>query len=115
MPEIQESRETRESRPGQPGQIGQSRDGRDRGPLAQTQREGRIARAIETRTARLPSDTFLWAGIGSLLFAGYCQMRERPSKRQMGLFVGQLAAPLLLMGLYNKIVKVAGSDRASDQ
>ena len=116
MPEIQESRETRESRPGQPpGPLGPHRDGPDRAPWEHMQKEGRLARAIETRTARLPSDTFLWAGIASLLFAGYCQMRERPSKRQMGLFVGQLAAPLLLMGLYNKIVKVAGSDRASDQ
>ncbi|HXK23885.1 MAG TPA: hypothetical protein VMS55_14530 [Myxococcota bacterium] len=95
--------------------MGQSREGRDRGQLAQAQREGRVARAIETRTARLPSDTFLWAGIASLVFAGYCQMRERRTQRQMGLFVGQLAAPLLLMGLYNKIVKVAGSDRASQQ
>jgi hypothetical protein len=74
-----------------------------------------VARAIETQTARLPSDTSLWAGIASLIFAGYCQMREPRFKRQTGLFVGQLAAPLLLMGLYNKIVKVAGSDRASRQ
>ena len=116
MTEMQESRETR---PGQqPGptvrsETGRSREDGDARQLAQAQKEGRVARAIETRTARLPSDTFLWAGIASLVFAGYCQMREPRTKRQMGLFVGQLAAPLLLMGLYNKIMKVAGSDRAS--
>jgi hypothetical protein len=29
------------------------------------------------------------------------------------MFVGQWAAPLLLIGVYNKLVKVAGSDRIS--
>jgi len=111
MAEMQETRETRLGQ--QPSPMGQSRESRDERQLSHAQREGRVARAIETRTARLPSDTFLWAGIASLMFAGYCQMREPRFKRQTGLFVGQLAAPLLLMGLYNKIVKVAGSDRAS--
>jgi hypothetical protein len=131
-----EMHENRESRPEpQQGPTGQSRQGGEQGQgreqqrqgreqpqgreqgqgreLAQSQREGRVARAIENRTARLPSDMFLWAGIASLAYAGFCQMREYRYKRQMGLFVGQLAAPLLLMGLYNKIVKVAGSDRAT--
>jgi hypothetical protein len=132
MAEMQENRESRESREElQPGPMGQSRQGREQGrgreqssqgrdpgqgrELAHSQREGRVARAIESRTARLPSDVFLWAGIASLAYAGFCQMREYRYKRQMGLFVGQLAAPLLLMGLYNKIVKVAGSDRATRQ
>ena len=116
MAETQETRENRQGlQPGQTAPMGQRREGRDERQLSQTQREGRVARAIETQTARLPSDTFLWAGIASLAFAGYCQMREPRFKRQTGLFIGQLAAPLLLMGLYNKIVKVAGSDRASRQ
>ena len=29
------------------------------------------------------------------------------------LFVGQWAAPLLLFGVYNKLVKIGGSDRVS--
>ena len=70
--------------------------------------EGRLARAIEKQTARLPSDTFLWAAIGSMAFAALFQLREQ---KHLSLFVGQWAAPLLLMGLYNKLVKVAGSDR----
>jgi hypothetical protein len=32
-------------------------------------------------------------------------------RKQWSLFLGQWAAPLLLFGLYNKVVKVAGSDR----
>jgi hypothetical protein len=29
-------------------------------------REGRVAKAIESRTAKLPSDLFLWAAFGSI-------------------------------------------------
>ncbi len=85
--------------------------------------EGRVARTIEKQTAKLPSDIFLWAAgasiIGSLVFQLTFQ-RSRRARYMMGsgragpfsLFVGQWAPTFLLLGLYNKIVKVAGSDRA---
>jgi len=72
--------------------------------------EGGLAKPIEDVTARLPSDTFLWLAGGSILgslalkFAG---------KDHEALFVGQWAPTFLLLGIYNKIVKVAGSDRIS--
>jgi hypothetical protein len=87
-------------------------------------REGPIARKIERRTARLPSDLFLWVAGGavalslSLQIAGMMRGRKRtlfgrstPSVPLAG-FVGQWVPSLLLLGVYNKIVKVAGSDRA---
>jgi len=43
--------------------------------------------------------------------AALFQLRDQ---RHLSLFIGQWAAPLLLFGLYNKIVKVAGSDRLAD-
>jgi hypothetical protein len=70
--------------------------------------EGRVARAIEQQTAKLPSDTFLWAAVGSMAVAALLELRQ---KSHLALFVGQWAAPLLLFGVYNKIVKTAGSDR----
>jgi len=72
--------------------------------------EGGIAKAIEDQTAKLPSDLFLWAAGGSILcsFALKCRGRDHQS-----LFVGQWVAPFLLLGLYNKLVKVAGSDQLS--
>jgi hypothetical protein len=87
------------------------------------QREGRIARAIESQTAKVPSDIFLWAAgaamIGSLAFQ---LLGPRPRVGLFGRrfggpaplasFVGQWAPTLLIFGLYNKIVKVAGSDRS---
>ena len=75
---------------------------------AQQHSEGVVARTIEHYTAQLPSDTFLWAAVGSM---GASLLLQCMGRQHAGLFVGQWAAPLLIMGLYNKIVKVAGSDR----
>lgn len=69
--------------------------------------EGPVAKAIEEQTAKLPSDIFLWSSIASmgvslgLKIAGY---------KHTALFVGQWAAPFLILGLYNKIVKTQGHD-----
>ena len=69
--------------------------------------EGRVARAIENQTAMLPSDTFLWAALGSI---GASLALQIYGKQQMANFVGQWAPTFLILGLYNKIVKIAGSD-----
>ena|SRR5947209_8415185 len=70
-------------------------------------REGAVARSIEHYTAQLPSDTFLWAALGSI---GLSLALRIGGNRHDALFVGQWAPTFLLLGLYNKIVKVAGSD-----
>jgi len=70
--------------------------------------EGEVARTIEEQTAKLPSDTFLWAAGGAMAVALLLQIS---GKKPASLFVGQWAAPLLLLGVYNKLVKVAGTDR----
>ncbi len=70
-------------------------------------REGMLARAIEEQTARLPSDTFLWAAVGSI---GVSMALQAMGRSQMANFVGHWAPTFLLFGVYNKIVKVAGSD-----
>ncbi len=70
--------------------------------------EGRVARSIERQTARLPSDAFLWAAAASI---GTSLWLRLTGNRHDSLFVGQWAPTFLLLGLYNKIVKVAGSDR----
>jgi hypothetical protein len=70
--------------------------------------EGRVARTIEERTARLPSDAFLWASVGAM---GVSAWMHALGRREDALFVGQWVAPFLLFGIYNKLVKIAGSDR----
>ena len=77
---------------------------------AQQHSEGVVARTIEEQTAKLPSDVFLWAAGASIVGSLTLKMM---GKDQDALFVGQWAAPFLLLGVYNKIVKVAGSDRAT--
>jgi hypothetical protein len=70
-------------------------------------KEGKVAKAIENQTAKLPSDLFLWS---SFAVIGLALTFKLVGKDHLGLFVGQLASPLLIMGLYNKVVKVEGHD-----
>jgi hypothetical protein len=70
-------------------------------------KEGKIARSIEEQTAKLPSDVFLWASLGSIALALTTQIA---GKRHASLFLGQWAAPFLILGLYNKLVKLQGHD-----
>jgi hypothetical protein len=70
-------------------------------------REGILARTIEHQTAKLPSDIFLWAAVGSIAVALGLQVF---SKKAESNFVGQWAPTFLILGLYNKVVKVLGSD-----
>jgi len=70
-------------------------------------REGVVARTIEEQTAKLPSDTFLWLAGGAI--AGSLALKLA-GRRHDALFVGQWAPTFLILGLYNKLVKVAGSD-----
>jgi len=71
--------------------------------------EGTVARTIEQQTAKLPSDIFLWAALGSI---GTSAVLRLMGKKNASLFVGDWVAPFMLFGVYNKIVKTQGSDRA---
>lgn len=75
---------------------------------AQQHTEGTVARGIEKQTAKLPSDLFLWAAFGAIGVSAFLEFSGNEEKSR---FVGQWVAPFLLLGVYNKIVKVAGSDR----
>jgi hypothetical protein len=71
-------------------------------------KEGPVARAIEEYTSRIPSDVFLWAALGAMAVSATLKIIK---KDEEALFVGQWPAPFLLLGLYNKLVKIEGSDR----
>ena len=69
---------------------------------------GKVAKTIEAQTARLPSDTFLWAAVGAMA----CSLTLKLLKNDhMALFIGQWPAPFLLFGIYNKLVKQLGHDQ----
>ena len=79
--------------------------------MDQTHSEGRVAKAIEEQTAKLPSDTFLWMAVGSMAISATMQVM---GNRHASLFVGQWAPTFLVLGIYNKLVKQLGSDRTEN-
>jgi hypothetical protein len=70
-------------------------------------REGPVARSIEQHTARLPSDLFLWAALGSIATSLIFQLTGDEKKAN---FVGHWAPTFLTLGIYNKLVKLHGSE-----
>jgi hypothetical protein len=74
---------------------------------ATSHREGNLTKAMETQTAKLPSATFLWAAFGSIAASLALQTM---GKKEESLFVGQWAPTFLLLGIYNKLVIVMGSE-----
>ena len=74
----------------------------------QTHREGEATKKIEDETAKLPSGLFLSLALGSMALSLTLKLM---GKNHDALFVGQWAAPFLLLGTYNKIVKTEGHDQ----
>lgn len=74
--------------------------------------EGIVARTIEEQTAKLPSDVFLWGALASLGVSLFFKVKGDTENSR---FVGQWVSPFLLLGVYNKLVKIGGSDRVHDK
>lgn len=70
-------------------------------------REGPVARSIEQQTAKLPSDLFLWAALGSI---GTSLIFQLVGDEKKANFVGHWAPTFLTLGIYNKLVKLHGSE-----
>jgi hypothetical protein len=76
--------------------------------------EGRTTRAIERQTSKIPSAAYLSLAVGSMALSAAILLRPkaRMVRRVMGdssglaNFIGQWAPTLLVIGLYNKIVKL---------
>ena len=68
--------------------------------------EGDLARLIEQQTAKVPSHWFLLGALGAM---GVSLGLELSGRHRASRFVGQWPAPLLIMGMYNKLVKTLGT------
>jgi hypothetical protein len=69
--------------------------------------EDQFTALLESQTSNLPSSLFLGAAIASIVGSLAFKLS---GKEHHALFVGQWAAPFLLLGIYNKMVKQHGSD-----
>lgn len=74
--------------------------------------EGEVTKKIESVTAKVPSVGYLSLAIGSMaLSAGIAILSQRKS---LANFVGLWVPSFMLMGIYNKLVKLEGSDHQSN-
>ncbi len=69
--------------------------------------EDQITASIEKYTSQIPSSAYLGLAVGSMAVSVAFQLAK---KKDLSLFVGQWAAPFLILGIYNKLVKLHGSD-----
>jgi hypothetical protein len=65
--------------------------------------EGKTTTMIEEQTARVPSVTYLALAVGSMVASAALMVA---GKKQAANFIGQWAPSLLVIGLYNKVVKL---------
>lgn len=68
--------------------------------------EGDLARLIEQQTAKLPSHWFLFAALGVM---GASLGLELSGRSRAARFIGMWPTPLLVAGMYNKLVKTLGT------
>ena len=81
-------------------------------PSSNMPKEGQMTKAIERQTAKIPSVGFLTLAVGSMAASAALVLAN---KKEMGNFIGLWAPSLLMIGVYNKLVKIEGSDFTDHQ
>lgn len=83
-----------------------SRSSYEAAPVIRTEhRENSLTRMVEQQAAKIPSDYFL---VASLTTIAASLAAELTGHRRFSRFVGMWVAPILIMGVYNKLVKLYG-------
>lgn len=89
--------------------MSRSLRGNGRASMNDFGKEGALTKMTEKVTSKGPSMTWLWLAGGSMLIsAGLAAMKKQKGPAN---FVGLWVPSLLLIGIYNKLVKLEGSDR----
>ena len=70
--------------------------------------EDEFTKTIEEYTASIPSSAYLGVAVGAMGLSLLCQVAGHG---KWGNFIAQWVPTLLIIGLYNKVVKVEGHDR----
>jgi hypothetical protein len=71
--------------------------------------EDAVTKTIEKYTATLPSSTYLGVAVGAMALSLALQLGGRG---KWGNFIAQWVPTWLIIGLYNKLVKLEGHDRS---
>jgi hypothetical protein len=66
--------------------------------------EGNLTRSIEEQTAKVPSVNWLGLAVASMVLSAVTELFFK--KRALGNFFGLWVPSLMLIGVYNKIVKL---------
>lgn len=75
-------------------------------PVRRTEHaESSLTRLLEQQAAKVPSDVFLFGSLGAMIASAALELADHPRASR---FVGLWAPTLLIMGVYNKIVKLGG-------
>lgn len=72
-------------------------------------REGNLTQTVEQQTARIPSLGYMGLAVGSMIASALITVFAE--RKEYGNFVGLWAPSFLMMGIYNKLVKLEGSDQ----
>lgn len=76
---------------------------------ARPSKEGSLTKRIEKQTAKIPSSFFLALAGGVVALSLGLAVSNK--KKSWANFVGQWVPTILLLGIYDKIVKTQGSDQ----
>ena len=69
--------------------------------------EGELTKLVEQYTSLVPSGFYLGLAFGAMGVSALLRAKRRQGD---AIFVGQWVTAFLLLGVYNKLVKVQGSD-----
>ncbi len=70
--------------------------------------EDSFTKAVEDYTAEIPSSAFLGVALGSMALSLVCQAT---GQGKWGNFIAQWVPTWLIIGVYNKLVKLEGHDQ----
>jgi hypothetical protein len=73
-----------------------------------TPTEDQFTKSVEQYTAAIPSSAYLGIAVGAMALSLICQMTGRG---KWGNFIAQWVPTWLIIGVYNKLVKLEGHDQ----
>lgn len=77
-------------------------------PVAENQTEDKFTKQVERYTATIPSSAYLGVAVAAMAVS---LMFQVGGKGKWGNFIAQWVPTWLIIGLYNKMVKLEGHDR----